>query len=238
MNSAQKTAVITGIAPGFGEALAKQLAGAGYRIVGLARTDKAAVGVAGIVEAAGSAYRHIVCDVTDGGAMTAAVASIEDKDGPVHLLIHNAHQLLIRPFLETDPEDFERVWRVACLGGMHAARAVLPKMLERGSGAILFTGATASIRAGAKFSAFASAKFAQRALAQSLAREYGPKGIHVAHVIIDGLIWEPQTRDRFDPEEKNCINPDALARSYLHVIEQDPSAWTHEIDLRPCSENF
>ena len=111
-------------------------------------------------------------------------------------------------------------------------------MLEQGNGSILFTGATASIRAGGNFAAFASAKFALRGLAQSLAREFDPQGIHVAHVIIDGLIWGQPAKHLHKAQEGDCLKPEAIAEVYLNIIEQDSSAWTHELDLRPHSESF
>jgi NAD(P)-dependent dehydrogenase (short-subunit alcohol dehydrogenase family) len=119
-----------------------------------------------------------------------------------------------------------------------SARAVLPHMIARGSGAIIFTGATAGLRGGANFSAFASAKFALRGFAQSLAREFAPRGIHVAHVVLDGLIDEVQTDRRFGTSQPGRMEPQAIAQAYLDLARQDVSAWTHEMDLRPFSERF
>jgi NAD(P)-dependent dehydrogenase (short-subunit alcohol dehydrogenase family) len=121
---------------------------------------------------------------------------------------------------------------------MATAQIVLPHMIARGGGVIVLTGATAGIRGAAQFSAFASAKFALRGLAQSLAREFGPKGVHVAHVILDGLIDERQTDQRFGPTPSTRMNPDTVADAYLHLAWQHPSAWTQEMDLRPSSERF
>ena len=111
-------------------------------------------------------------------------------------------------------------------------------MLARQAGTIILSGATAARRGGAKFAAFASAKFALRGLAQSLSREFGPRGIHVAHVVIDGLIDEPQSDRRFGPAELARMDPDAVARTYLGLATQHPSVWTHELDLRPFSGRF
>ena len=121
---------------------------------------------------------------------------------------------------------------------MNVARVVLPGMVARGNGHIIMTGATAIIRGAANFAAFAAAKFALRGFAQSLAREYGPKGVHVAHAIIDGLIDEPQTTRRFGAGQSQRMSADAVARTYLDLTRQDQSAWTHELDLRPFSERF
>ena len=147
--------------------------------------------------------------------------------------------LTIKPFEQTTASEFEQAWRVACLGAMVAAQAVIPHMAARRQGTIILTGATAGLRGGANFSAFASAKFALRGLAQSLAREYGPKGVHVAHVVLDGLIDEPQTDQRFGSR----VHPggwirSAIAQAYLDLSTQHPSAWTQEMDLRPFSERF
>ena len=122
--------------------------------------------------------------------------------GPIRVLVHNASSIHIAPFLDTTPEQFEDLWRVTCLGAVNSARAVLPDMLAQNPGVMIFTGATAALRGGARFSAFAAAKFALRGLAQSLAREHAPNGIHVAHVIVDGLIWAEKARDRFDAKEE------------------------------------
>src|SRR5262249_32881640 len=145
---------------------------------------------------------------------------------------------LTKPSGETPLDDSERAWRVACFAAMVAARAVLPAMLARGRGTIILTGATASTRGAAKFAAFASAKFALRGLAQSLARELGPKGVHVAHVMLDGLIDEPQSTRRFGSSSSLRMDPAALAAAYLAIVRQPVSAWTHELDLRPSSESF
>ena len=121
---------------------------------------------------------------------------------------------------------------------MHGLQRVLPNMLLNKSGTILVSGATASIKAGAGFSAFASAKFALRGLTQSLAREFGPQGIHVAHIIIDGLVWGPQAEKIFRKDPEICLKPSAIADSYFHLIQQHHSAWTYELDLRPDIERF
>ncbi len=147
-------------------------------------------------------------------------------------------QLKIRPFLDVTVDEFESVWRVTCLGAMITARATLPAMLDAGAGTLIFSGATASTRGSARFSSLSVGKSGLRALAQSLAREFGPRGIHVAHTILDGLIWAPQTRARFDPAQEQCMAPEAIAQTYLHLAQQHRSAWTHEVDLRPAHGAF
>jgi NAD(P)-dependent dehydrogenase (short-subunit alcohol dehydrogenase family) len=125
-----------------------------------------------------------------------------------------------------------------CLGAVHGSQRVLPGMLRSGHGVLLFVGATASVKAGAGFSAFGAAKFALRGLAQSLARELGPRGIHVAHLVIDGVIWGERAAGAFGMTRAQCLEPDALAHTCLHLIEQDRCAWTHELDIRPDREPF
>lgn len=237
-NASSRVALVTGVAEGFGETLCVRLAKAGYAVAGLARSNRVEQSLAERIGESGGIYRHITCDVTDAQTVKATVDDIEQNQGAVDVLVHNAHRLLIKPFDETDLAEFQAVWQTACFGAAASAQAVIPHMLSRGRGTIILTGATAAVRGGARFSAFASAKFALRGLAQALAREYGPRGIHVVHTILDGLIWEPQTRERFDPEEASCLDAEGMAQAYLHVIQQDRRAWTHELDLRPFSEKF
>lgn len=231
-------ALVAGVALGFGEALCRRLSRSGYVVVGLARSDRVAKKLTDAIENAGGTYVHVTCDMTSVVDVKSHTTNIETNLGPIDVLVCNAHQLHIKSFVETTPDDFESVWRNSCFGAMVCAHAVLPGMSVRGQGTLIFTGATAAVRGSAKFTAFASAKFALRGMAQSLAREYAPTGIHVVHTILDGLIWEPQTRERFDPEQKNCMDPEALVDVYLQIIDQDRSVWTHEIDMRPFGENF
>ena len=131
-------------------------------------------------------------------------------------------QLVAKPFAELTPEDFEQSWRSTCFGAMVTAQAALPGMLSRGGGTMIFTGATASIKASARFAAFASAKFALRGLAQSLAREFGPQGVHVVHAIIDGIIWGPQSQQRFNVKRENCLEPELDFGQNLNGLAIDP----------------
>jgi NAD(P)-dependent dehydrogenase (short-subunit alcohol dehydrogenase family) len=227
--------LITGIAEGLGAGIATAFAGAGYDILGLARSSKAAASIGSLVAARGGRYTHLCSDVTQNHDVAAA---LESYIGEISVVVHNASALLIKPFDETDAAQFEGVWRVTCLGAMIVARLVVPHMIAAGTGAIILTGATAGRRGNARFAAFASAKFALRGLAQSLAREYGPSGIHVAHVVLDGLIDEPQTQQRFGPARSPRMAPDAVAQAYVNLVGQDPSCWTHELDLRPFAERF
>ena len=163
---------------------------------------------------------------------------LEKDIGAVSVYIHNPLKLALRPFLECTIEDFEDSWIGMVKTAVSASQILLPSMLQRKEGTLIFTGATASIKGNAKSSPFAVAKFGLRALSQSLAREFGPQGIHVAHVIADGIITGKRAQEKFNFPESKCINPEALADVYINLIEQDPSCWTQEMDLRPAHETF
>jgi NAD(P)-dependent dehydrogenase (short-subunit alcohol dehydrogenase family) len=227
--------VLAGAAEGLGASVAKMFAAAGHDVLGLARSDRATARLTELVGEAGGEYAHLTCDVTKPAQVADALLPHADR---IAVLVHNAHTLLIKPFEETSSAEFEEVWRVACLGAFVAAGAVLPHMRTRHAGTIILSGATAARRGGANFAAFASAKFALRGLAQSMSREFGPHGVHVAHVVIDGLIDAPQSDRRFGQAQSARMDPDAVARAYLALATQHPSAWTHELDLRPFSGRF
>ena len=235
MTGTRPLLLITGIAEGFGASLARLFAASGHDVLGLSRSEAASERIGRLVGEQGGSYAHRSCDITQPEQVAATLEPDTDR---VAVFVHNAHSLVIGTSDDTTLDEFERAWRIACFGAMTVAKLVLPAMTARSRGAIIFTGATASLRAGANFSAFASAKFALRGLAQSLARECGPKGVHVAHVLIDGLIDEPQTQERFGHSRTIRIDPDRIAHAYLEIVRQHPSAWTHELDLRPHSETF
>lgn len=227
--------LVTGIAEGLGAETATAFARAGHDVIGLSRSDRASAGIRQAVEQHGGSYTHLACDLTQAGEVAAALAPHAAR---IDVLVHNAHRLLIRPFEQVGACEFEQVWRVACLGAMLSAHAVIPHMAARQAGTIIFTGATAGIRGGANFSAFASAKFALRGLAQSLAREFGPRGVHVAHLVLDGLIDEVQTELRFGASPSVRMSPQAIARTCVDLAAQHPLTWTHEMDMRPYAERF
>jgi NAD(P)-dependent dehydrogenase (short-subunit alcohol dehydrogenase family) len=231
----RRTLLLSGAAEGLGAEIAETFARAGHDVVGISRTNRSTEHLTQRIEQAGGRYRHIACDITQAMAATAA---IEPYARQIDVLIHNAHALVIKPFEQTTVDEFEYAWRVACLGAVIAAQSVVPHMAARRRGVIILTGATAGLRGATDFSAFASAKFALRGFGQSLAREYGPKGVHVAHVVLDGLIDEPQTDQRFGSAPAGRMNPIPVAQAYLDLSAQHPSAWTHEMDLRPYSERF
>ncbi len=238
MAAQKEVAVVTGVGPGLGAALCRTFARAGYTVVGLARSIEFTRGLARELEESGASFAAVQCDIEDPSSVDSAFARIDREIGVVSVYVHNAGRLLIRPFLEMTAAEFEGIWRVTSLGAVLCTQKIIPNMLKRRSGTLIFTGATAALRGGARFSAFASAKFALRGLAQSLAREFGPQGIHVAHVVIDGIIWSDRARAHAGADERNCLKPDAIAETYLQLVRQERSAWTQELDLRPDVEKF
>lgn len=236
MNNISKIAVVAGVGPGFGDAMCRRLIQDGYRVAGLARSID--WGSALSAELGSEHYLHVACDLTDSNQVNSAITEVEQQLGPVSAYIHNAARLHFQPFIETDPGEFESLWRTILLSAVHGSQRVLPAMLEQKQGVLLFIGATASVKTGANFAAFGSAKFALRGLTQSLAREFGPQGVHVGHLLVDGVLWGERARDTFKMTEAQCIKPQALAETCMHLIQQDRSAWTHELDLRPDVENF
>lgn len=230
MTQQQRTAVIAGVGAGLGASLCRAYANEGYQVYALARSRKDA--------ALGESTRFIVTDLTSGTSQKEAFKEIIAETGRVDSAVYNASGMVISDFAGISQADFEQIWRVSTLGAFLFAQQALAPMAEAGHGSLLFTGATASIKGSAKFGAFASAKFALRGLVQSLAREYGPKGVHVAHTLLDGIIWSDRARDTFGMAEENSMNPDAIAAAYLDVAHQHKSAWTQELDLRPYCEKF
>lgn len=248
-SSTPPLAVIVGVGPGLGTALAARFAAGGYALALLSRSGRSREDVLAQLAAAahddstGRAPRQPACgydcDAGDAASVAAAFARIRDAQGQSSVLVYNAGIFLQGGILELDPARFEAAWRVNCLGGYLTAREVLPAMLDAGSGTILFTGATAALRGGAGFAGLAVGKFGLRALAQSAAREFGPRGIHVAHVAIDGRIGTPAAHER-DPDAApgSFLDPAAIAESYWQLCQQPRSAWTLEMDLRPAVEKF
>jgi NAD(P)-dependent dehydrogenase (short-subunit alcohol dehydrogenase family) len=221
-----EVAVVVGVGPGLGEALALRFAEAGMSVAAVSRKGLAPAGE----------QRRIhgyAADATDAGQVETTFARIVAELGPPDLVVFNVGTWDRVGILDISDELFERAWRTGCFAGFVVGRAAAAAMLPRSTGTIIFTGATGSIRGGSGFAAFAVPKFGLRALAQSMARELGPKGIHVAHVIIDGMI------DNAGPADSmTAMGPTAIAEAYHALHLQPRSAWTHEIDLRPARETF
>jgi len=224
--------LITGVAPGFGVTLAARFATAGFDVAGVARSDTARAELTRQVEAVGACYAHLSCDATDDDAVGRLLAPIAND---IAVWVHNAQSLLVRPFEGDRGGGIRDGLAATCLSAAVVAGHVLPAMARQGRGAAILSGATASRRGGPRFSAFASAKFALRGLSQSLAREYAPRGVHVVHVVIDGLIDAVRTDERFGPASGDRIRPGDIADLYLGLARQPASAWTSELDVRPQS---
>jgi NAD(P)-dependent dehydrogenase (short-subunit alcohol dehydrogenase family) len=237
--SDKETAVVVGVGPGLGASLVRIFAAAGIRVAASARNADKLSGLMDEVSAAGGEARAYACDATD----EADVARLFDQAGAdlgsPNVAIYNAGAFVRNSILDTSSEEFQHCWRVGCLGGFHVARAAATRMVDSGGGTILFTGATAAHRGGAMFHNLAVPKFALRALCQSMARELGPKGVHMAHVVIDGLIMgEHHDVTEKDGNEDALLHPDAIAKNYLMLHHQPRNAWTLEMDLRPSVEQF
>ena len=231
----QPVCAIVGAGPGNGAAFARCFAQAGYQIALLARN------LGRLEEMAKSMpnAKAFACDVTDQKSIETAFAKIANEMGEVEVLIYNTGKGVWGDALSVTPENFELAWQVNAFGGYLAARQVLPAMQKSGSGTIIFSGATASLRGGAKMAAFASAKAAQKNLAESIARSYGPDGVHVALMIIDAIVGEPLMKEKFKdrPDDFFC-DPDDIAKTALMLANQPRSAWTFQLDLRPFGENW
>ena len=181
----------------------------------------------------------MVCDVREPDAIKAVFSQIHDQAGSIDTLVYNAGSGQWTSIMETSLEGMQSSWATNALGLLMCAQQVIPGMSERGEGNIMVIGATASLRGGAQSTAFASAKAAQRSLAQSMARDLGPKGIHVGYLIIDGIIDLERTRTRMpDKADDYFMKPDAIANSVFALTQQDRSAWTFELDLRPFGERW
>jgi NAD(P)-dependent dehydrogenase (short-subunit alcohol dehydrogenase family) len=223
-------ALIVGVGEGLGYALGKRFAAAGFRVALAARNAERVERLAeAIVEAGGQALAA-PADARNDRAVMELFERLEREQGPIEVAVFNAGAMYRAPIAEMPADMFEEVWRAGCYAGLLVGREAARRMAPRGRGTILFTGATASLRGGAKFAAFAAAKHGLRALAQSMARELGPKGLHVAHVVIDG---------RIDARSEELgLAPDAIAETYYRIHAQPRSAWTFETDLRPFAEKF
>jgi NAD(P)-dependent dehydrogenase (short-subunit alcohol dehydrogenase family) len=233
-----KVAVVVGVGPGLGAALARRFA-AEYAVALLARTPELLASVAAEIESHGGRALQVPTNVAAGAEIEAAFATIRRELGEPEVLLYNA---AMRPFgrlMETKPSTFENTWRVATFGAFLCSQQVVPAMLAARKGTIIFTGATAGIRPFATSTAFGPAKFAMRGLAQVMARDLGPQGIHVAYVNVDGAIDTAFIRQRFpNIKDEDTLKPDAIAETYWHLAHQDPSSWTQELDVRPFKEKF
>lgn len=231
----KRVAVVVGVGPGTGAALARRFS-AEYAVALVARGAGKLKSVADEIRARGGEALEAPADVTSAREVHAAFDGIRAKLGAPDVLLYNAGSGTWGTIAEVTPEQFEGAWRTNALGAFLCAREVAPDMASRGRGAIVFTGATAGVKAGPKSVAFGPAKFATRGLAQSLARDLGPKGVHVAWVNIDGVIDVPGRSLPMKTED--LIRPEAIAETFWFLAHQDRSAWTMETEIRPFKEKF
>jgi NAD(P)-dependent dehydrogenase (short-subunit alcohol dehydrogenase family) len=230
----QGTALIVGAGAGLGAALVRCFAGNRMAVAAARRKTEALEPL--MDEVGGRAY---ACDATEEADVGRLFESVTADLGAPDVVVFNAGAFVRKGILETEAAEFERCWRIGCLAGFHVGRAAAAIMAPRGAGTIIFTGATASLRGGANFHNLAVPKFGLRALAQSMARELGPQGVHVAHVIVDGQIMsERHAALAAARPDDALLSPDAIAGNYLHLHRQHRSAWTQELDLRPWVETF
>ncbi|GAB2890707.1 SDR family NAD(P)-dependent oxidoreductase [Paraburkholderia jirisanensis] len=235
--SAGETAVVVGVGPGLGWALAKRFHAENMN-VGVVARDEARLRA---MIAAGPAGRvqPYAADVSKIEDVTHVFDSVQRELGDPDLVVFNAGAYVSGNVLDINPADFDRCWRIGCFAGFLVGQAAARRMVARGHGTIIFTGASAALRGSAGFANLAVPKFGLRALAQSMARELGPRGIHVAFVVIDGQIeseryWELAKQRGQD----SLLAPDAIADAYLHLHRQHRSAWSSELDMRPWTEKF
>ena len=231
----QPVCVVSGVGPGTGSALVRRFAAAGQRVAMLARNAERLAALERELPDA-EAYR---CDVSDAAQVEAAADRIERELGSPAILVHNAVAGTFGSFLEIDPAALNRNFQVNTMGLLYLARRFAPAMVRASHGSIIVTGNTSSLRGKPAFAGFAPTKAAQRILAESIARELGPKGVHVAYIIIDAVIDVPRMRERYrDKPDEFFIKPAAIAEEAWHLTQQDRSAWSFNLELRPCGETW
>ncbi|WP_300013535.1 SDR family NAD(P)-dependent oxidoreductase [uncultured Roseobacter sp.] len=231
-----KVCLITGVGDGTGSSVARRFARDGYRVALLARNKDRLRDLER--ELPGS--KAFAFDLEDLDQLVCVCRQVKEEMGTPEVIVHNAVRATFKPFMEVDPTELERNFRVNTTSLLYMARELTPAMVERGSGAIVVTGNTSALRGVPNYALFAPTKAAQRIFAQSLARELGPKGIHVAYVVIDAAIDTPWTRMPFNPDapEDFFSKPDAIAEEVFHVANQDRSTWSFDVELRPYGEKW
>jgi len=238
-------AVVVGVGAvqGTGAALCRRFAAEGLHVFAAGRTPEKLAAVANDIETRGGRVTPVAMDTTVASDVSALLDRALEEGGALDVVIYNAGNNQFRGLLDMDDAFFEDLWRLCCFGGFLVGRESARRMVPRGGGSLLFTGATASIRARPPFTAFASAKAALRAVAHGMAREFGAQGLHVGHVVIDGVIDGDQVNTRL-PQVKEqrgaegMLQVDDIADAYWRLHTQPSSAWTLEIDLRPFRESF
>ncbi|GAA5885421.1 hypothetical protein JCM6882_009615 [Rhodosporidiobolus microsporus] len=239
--AAKQLSIVLGAGPGTGAAIARAFSEKGA-VALLARNKDSLTSLADELRKGGGEAEPFSCDASSCESLDAAFSAIKERfpNHEVRAALFNANSpFIVKPFLELDKKDLDAGVGVNIYGAYYFSQKVIPLLLESGGGFLSFTGATAAIKGGAKFAAFAPSKFALRGLSQSLAREFGPQGIHVVHAIIDGLIATDRLEQMMGAGEKDSrIDPAGIAQTLLNLSEQPKSCWTHEIDLRPAAEKW
>jgi NAD(P)-dependent dehydrogenase (short-subunit alcohol dehydrogenase family) len=231
----RKVALVTGVGPGTGAAIARRFAASGYDVAMLARNGER---VAALAREVANTHAY-ACDVTDEAQLDATLATVRATLGEPSVLVHNAVGGAWGNFLEIDPQVLNRNFQVNTMALLHLARRLAPAMIAAGTGAIIATGNTSAHRGRANFAGFAPTKAAQRILAEAIAREVGPKGVHVAYVTVDAVIDLPWTRERSpNAADDFFIRPAAIAEEVWHVAHQDRCAWSFNVELRPFGETW
>jgi len=245
MSKSSGVALLVGAGDAIGAAVARRFAEGGYKVCIARREAAKSQALVDELNAAGYDVRAFSTDARDEKSVQNLFEQVERDAGPIEVCLFNAGANVGKPLLETTERLFFRAWQLACYAGFLVGREATRVMTERGRGTILFTGATASVRGGKNFAAFAAAKFGLRAVAQSMARELGPKNIHVAHLIMDGAIDSPEIHRRFMADkgiDASTLPPDSMAKTssiaeiYWFLHGQPRDGWTHELDLRPSVE--
>jgi len=238
-----KAALVIGAGDSTGGSIARRFAREGFAVCATRRdADKLQPLLEEIRGQGGTAY-GFGSDARKEEEVVALIEKIESEIGPIEVLVFNIGANVPCSILEETARKYFKIWEMACLSGFLNAREVARRMVARGRGTILFTGATAGLRGSANFAAFAGAKHALRALAQSMARELGPRNIHVAHIVVDGAIDTEFIRTTFPEryalkDQDGILNPEHIAENYWYLHTQPRDAWTHELDLRPYMESF
>lgn len=239
------SAVVIGVGPeqGLGATLARHFAARGLHVFIAGRSENKLQRIAKRIRQRGGFVTVVVADATIEQDVERLFLTIHQQAFPLMLAVYNVDSNIAAPLLETDSDIFTRLWQQNCLGAFLFGKQAIALMQKQKQGTLIFTGATASLRARPPFTAFATAKAGLRALAQGMAREFGPQGVHVVHTIIDGVIDGERARTQFanyiaTKGDDGLLQLDAIAQTYWAIHQQPPSAWTHELDLRPFKEPF
>lgn len=236
-------ALVVGAGDATGGAIARRFARGGYTVCATRRSLDKLQPLLEDIRAAGGQAHGFASDARKEEEVLALFEEIESNIGPIEAFVFNIGANVRSSILEETARKFHKIWEMACFAGFLNAREAAKRMVPRGKGTILFTGATASLRGSAGFAAFAGAKHALRALAQSMARELGPQGIHVAHLVVDAAIDTEFIRANFPEryalkDQDGIVKPESIAEAYWMLHTQPRDAWTHELDLRPWMEKF